>query len=216
MKKDYYQILGVPKNASAEEIKKAYRKLAMQYHPDRNPGREEWANQKFKEINEAYSVLGNEEKRKQYDMYGTTGNFQDIFSSADTRSTFEDLIRDFMGAGLNTDFMDNIFGNIFKNKGVNFKVYTMGLGKNGFGTIDLSDLFGNKTEKRSTRDVTYEITITREQAEKGLEKDLKRNGKKLRVKIPPGTKDKTRIRLRNARKITDGVPGDIYIRVLVK
>lgn len=216
MKKDYYQILGVHKNASTEEIKKAYRKLAMQYHPDRNPGKEEWANQKFKEINEAYSVLGNEEKRKQYDMYGTTGSFQDIFSSADTRSTFEDLLRDFMGAGLNTDFIDGIFGDLFKNKGVNFKVYTMGLGKNGFSTIDLSDLFGGKTGKHSTRDVTYEITITREQAEKGLEKDLKRNGKKLRVKIPPGTKDRTRIRLRNARTITDGVPGDIYIRVIVK
>ena len=58
MAKDYYQILGVPRNASQNEIKKAYRKLAMQYHPDRNPGKEKWANERFKEINEAFSVLG--------------------------------------------------------------------------------------------------------------------------------------------------------------
>jgi len=64
MAKDYYRILGVPGNASDGEIKKAYRKLAMQYHPDRNPGKEEWANEKFKEINEAYGVLGDPQKRK--------------------------------------------------------------------------------------------------------------------------------------------------------
>ena len=65
--KDYYKILGLSNNASQDEIKKAYRKLAMQYHPDRNHGKEEWANEKFKEINEAFSVLGDPEKRRQYD-----------------------------------------------------------------------------------------------------------------------------------------------------
>ena len=64
MAKDYYQILGVPKNVSQDEIKKAYRKLAMQYHPDRNPGKEQWANDRFKEINEVFSVLGDPDKRK--------------------------------------------------------------------------------------------------------------------------------------------------------
>ena len=66
MPKDYYQILGIPRIATDEQIKKAYRKLAMQYHPDRNPGKEKWANEKFKEINEAYAVLGDPKKRKQY------------------------------------------------------------------------------------------------------------------------------------------------------
>ena len=65
--KDYYEILGVSNNASDNDIKKAYRKLAMQYHPDLNHGKEEWANDKFKEINEAYSVLSDDEKRHQYD-----------------------------------------------------------------------------------------------------------------------------------------------------
>ena len=63
--KDYYQTLSVPKAATDEEIKKAYRKCALEYHPDRNPGKEKWANEKFKEVNEAFSVLGDPEKRKQ-------------------------------------------------------------------------------------------------------------------------------------------------------
>ena len=67
MAKDYYRILGVPRNANGEQIKKAYRKLAMKYHPDRNPGNEKWANEKFKEINEAFEVLGDEQKKRQYD-----------------------------------------------------------------------------------------------------------------------------------------------------
>jgi len=66
--KDYYKILGVSKNSSEEEIKKAYKKLALQYHPDKNPGNKE-AEEKFKEINEAYEVLGDPEKRKKYDEW---------------------------------------------------------------------------------------------------------------------------------------------------
>lgn len=220
MKKDYYSILGITKDASNEHIKKAYRKLAMQYHPDRNPGKEQWANEKFKEINEAYGVLGDPVKRRQYDSFGTTGNPGDIFSSSFTRSTFEDLMRDYKGAGLNVDFMDNIFGQLFKNLGFSFHVYTSGFetgrGESGgaYG-IGLDQIF-QKTKHQQNKDVTYEIFITAEQAAQGLEKDLKRKGKKLRVKIPSDTKNGTRIRLRNARKITDGTDGDILVRVKVK
>ena len=124
MAKDYYRILGIAKNASGEQIKKAYRKLAMQYHPDRNPGKEEWANKKFKEINEAFSVLGDPGKRKQYDQFGTVGNVSDIFGSTFTRSTFEDVMKDFGGAGLGFDFLDNVFGGFTdKEKGFSFKVF---------------------------------------------------------------------------------------------
>jgi len=73
MAKEYYQILDVPRNATSEQIKKTYRKLAMQYHPDRNSSRGKWANEKFKEINEAFSVLGDPEKRRQYVQFGTMG-----------------------------------------------------------------------------------------------------------------------------------------------
>jgi len=70
--KDYYQILGINKDASQDEIKKAFRKLALQYHPDANPNNKEEAEKKFKEINEAYQTLSDEGKRKQYDMFGSS------------------------------------------------------------------------------------------------------------------------------------------------
>jgi len=120
MAKDYYGILGLPRNASDVEIKKAYRKLAMQYHPDRNPGKEKWANEKFKEINEAYGVLGDPQKRKQYDQFGTVGEIGDVFSSPFTRTTFEEMMKDFGGAGLRFDFLDDIFGDFLNCRGSSF------------------------------------------------------------------------------------------------
>jgi curved DNA-binding protein len=215
---DYYQVLGVPRNATAEQIKKAYRKLAMQYHPDRNPGKEKWANEKFKEINEAFSVLGDPEKRRQYDQFGTVGNIGDIFGSPYTRTTFEDLMKDFGGSGLRFDFLDDIFGDALKGRRGNFsfKIYSSGGGSPR--GVRLEDIFGQMQPppSRPQPEVRYEITITREQAARGLEKDLKRKGKKLRVKIPAGVKTGTKVRLRNARRITDGQPGDIIILVKVK
>ena len=225
MAKDYYQILGVPKNATEEQIKKAYRKLAMQYHPDRNPGKENWANERFKEINEAFGVLGDPEKRKQYDQFGTVGNIGDIFGSPYTRTTFEDLMRDFGGSGLRFDFLDDIFGEVLKGRkgSFSFKVYSGGFGGPrgaGFKTprrINLEEIFAQaQAQPPRQREVSYEITITKDQAAKGVEKDLTRKGKKLRVKIPAGVKTGTKVRLRNARRITDGQPGDIMILVKVK
>ena len=219
--KDYYRILGVPRSASDEDIKKAYRKLAMQYHPDRNAGKEDWANDKFKEINEAYAVLGNPEKRGQYDQFGTIGNIDDIFSSRATHTTFEDLMRDFGGAGLRFDFLDNVFGDFLKGR--NFTFRTFGRGRGGPGRVEfnvppgsnLAEIFG-RPRRPPRRNVSYEITITKEQATKGLEKDLKRGGRKLRVKIPAGVKTGSKVRLRNARQVTDGQSGDIVIKVKVK
>lgn len=221
MAKDYYQILGVPRNATSEQIKKAYRKLAMQYHPDRNPGKEQWANEKFKEINESFSVLGDPQKRRQYDQFGTVGNIGDIFGSPFTRTTFQDLMRDFGGSGLGFDFLDNIFGDVLKGRGFSFRTFSRGFGgPRGIrfeapGGIDLEEIFG-RPQRPVRQDVRYEITISGEQAAKGLEKDLVRKGKKLRVKIPAGVRSGTRVKLRNARQITDGQPGDIIILVKVE
>lgn len=220
MAKDYYRILGVPRNATQEQIKKAYRKLALQHHPDRNPGKEKWANEKFKEINEAFSILGDPQKRQQYDQFGTAGNVGDIFGSPFTRTTFEDLMKDFGGSGLGFDFLDNIFGDMLKGRGFSFRVFNRGFGEQrgarfeAPGGINLEEIFG-RAQRPPSRDVRYEIAVTGEQAARGLEKDLVRKGKKLRVKIPAGVKNGNRVKLRNARQITDGQPGDIIILVKV-
>ena len=223
MAKDYYQILGVPKTASQEQIKKVYRKLAMQFHPDRNPGKEQWANDKFKEINEAFGVLGDPQKRQQYDQFGTVGNIGDIFGSPFTRTTFEDLMKDFRGSGLGFDFLDNIFGDMSKGRGCSFRTFSRGSGGRGRvhfeapGGINLEEIFGQPKPQPARRpEVRYEVAITGEQAAQGLEKDLVRRGKKLRVKIPAGVRNGSRVKLRNARQVTDGQPGDIIIVVRVK
>lgn len=102
MAKDYYDVLGVPKTASADQIKKAYRELALKLHPDRN--KDKGAVEKFKEVNEAYAVLGDPEKRKQYDSYGPAG-FSQKFSEEDIfrGSNVEDMLRE-MGINLNFGF----------------------------------------------------------------------------------------------------------------
>ena len=222
-KKDYYEILGVPRSASDEDIKKAYRKLAMEFHPDRNPGKEKWANEKFKAINEAYGVLGNPDKRKQYDQFGTTGDASDVFGNQATSATFEDLMKEFGGQGLGYDFLDNVFGDFLRGRSFSFRQYGRpgGSGRIIFNVPDdrnVEDVFtqGQAGARYRNADANYEITITKQQAQKGMEKDLVRNGRRLRVKIPARIKSGTRIRLRNARATTDDVPGDIYIKVLVK
>jgi len=133
--KDYYQILSVPENASDQEIKGAFRKLAFKYHPDTNPGNEKQAEERFKEINEAYAVLGDKAKRQQYDLarkaqfvgagyrgfqYSQQDIFRGIFSN---QAMFDELSRMFAQAGLrfDQDFLNRVF---FKGQGVIFQFYT--------------------------------------------------------------------------------------------
>jgi curved DNA-binding protein len=218
MAKDYYVILGVPRNASDVEIKKAYRKLAMQHHPDRNPGKEKWANEKFKEINEAYGVLGDPQKRKQYDQFGTVGNIGDIFGSPFTRTTFEEMMKDFGGAGLRFDFLDDIFGDFLKGRGSSFSFRSGRPGRARFEVwpgqeINLDEIFGQAHRPRA---VHYELAISREEASQGVKKILKRRGKRLEVRIPAGVRTGAVVRYRNALQTSDGSPGDILIKVIVK
>ena len=144
--RDYYSILGVSERASHEEIKHAFRKLAMKYHPDRNLGNEKWAEEKFKEINESYAVLGDELKRREYDRmrqagfagYGAqyTGGryysqeqvFEDAFANP---YLFQELARMFQEAGLRFDerFVDNLF---FSGKGFTFAFSGQPPGKDWF------------------------------------------------------------------------------------
>src|SRR5690349_22813294 len=103
-KRDYYEVLGVPKNASKDDIKNSYRKLALQYHPDRNKAH--GAEEKFKEISEAYAVLSDEEKRKRYDTYGHVGA-EEVFRGSE--ANFDEVFKD-MGFGGFRDIFDQIFG----------------------------------------------------------------------------------------------------------
>jgi len=105
--KDYYDILGVSKGATEEDLKKAYRKLAMKYHPDRNPGNKE-AEEKFKEISEAYAILSDPQKRAQYDQFGTTEGFGADFDIGDI---FSRVFGDFFGRG-----QEDIFGDFFGHR----------------------------------------------------------------------------------------------------
>ena len=134
--KDYYQTLGVPDNATQEEIKRAFRKLAFKYHPDTNPGNEKQAEEKFKEINEAYGVLGDKDKRQQYDFarkagigydagyrgfqYSQQDIFRDTFSN---QAMFDELNRMFAQAGLrfDQDFLNRVF---FEGSGFIFQFFT--------------------------------------------------------------------------------------------
>lgn len=131
--KDYYDILGVPKDADTVQIKSAFRRLAFEYHPDKNPGNEYQAAERFKAINEAYSILGDSMKRRQYDAYrsgpftrtGTDRDFQGAYTSQEEifrqafadGSLFDDLNRMFAQGGLrfDTDFLNRVF---FSGQGV--------------------------------------------------------------------------------------------------
>jgi curved DNA-binding protein len=222
MAKDYYGILGVTRNASDAEIKKAYRKLAMQHHPDRNPGKEKWANEKFKEINEAYGVLGDPQKRRQYDQFGTVGNIGDIFGSPFTATTFEEMIKDFGGAGLRFDFLDDIFGDFLKGRGGSFSFRSFGgrpgrvifEGRPG-QEINMDEIFGQARGPRRP-EVRYELSISQKEALQGAKKILRRRGKRLEVRIPAGVRTGSVVKLSNALQASDGLPGDILIKVIVR
>lgn len=237
--KDYYQILGVPKGASQAEIKKAFRKLAFQHHPDRNPGREREAAERFKEISEAYGVLGDENKRRQYDRGGPfAGAYSqdDIFRQTfNNRATYEDLERMFAQAGLrfDRDFLNNMF---FSGRGFAYRAYPadanvsnykpgwlerqLNKAAAGMSRFVLKRLFGLKIEPPVVLDKHLEIEIKRREADEGGEKKIsyKRNGrrKKLAVKIPAGIKSGTKIRLRGMGDQKDRKSGDLYLHVKIK
>jgi curved DNA-binding protein len=204
--KDYYDILGVNKKASDEEIKRAYRKLAMKYHPDRNPNKKE-AEERFKEINEAYAVLSDKEKRKQYDTFGAEG-FRQRFSQ-------EDIFRGF-------DF-DEILSGLFGGRGR--REFRFG----GRGGFDFGDIFAGQGGYQDTgrmpqkgEDVLYELSISLEEAASGGEKRVsyRKNGRieEVSVKIPRGIPSGKKLRLagKGMQGRNGGPPGDLYLQISVR
>jgi molecular chaperone DnaJ len=151
-KRDYYEVLGVQKNASKEEIKNVYRKLALQYHPDRNkdPG----AEQKFKDISEAYAVLSDDEKRKHYDVYGHVGA-EEAFRGSE--ANFEEVFRD-AGFGGFRDIFEQMFG----RRGGGF-----------FGGDDLFGFgFGGGGGRRRGQDIIYDMELTLEDVLHGRKEEV--------------------------------------------
>ncbi len=198
--KDYYKLLDVPRTSSQEEISRAYKKLARQYHPDLNPG-DAGAEEKFKDINEAYEVLKDGEKRKLYDQLGPHWKDGQQFQGA---PGFENFHFNFGGAGGSSagdfsDFFETLFGGARQG--------------GGFG----ADPFGGfSSRSRRGRDIEAELPLTLEEAYKGGEKTFSLGGaegqRTLRVNIPAGVRDGGKMRL--AGQGRPGNPaGDLFLTI---
>lgn len=199
MAKDYYAVLGVPKDSTAEAIKKAYRKLALKYHPDKNPG-DKKAEEKFKEITEAYAVLSDAEKRKQYDQFGESG-FHQRYSQEDIFRGFDvgDIFREF---GFGTD---DIFSHVF-----------------GGGAGARATFHSGRPRTIKGQDFVMRLTIPLRQAILGGERriDFRRDGRAehLQVRIPSGveTGQKLRVGGKGGASPTGGPPGDLFLEIEVE
>lgn len=200
MAKDYYAALGLDKNASQAEIKKAYRKLAQKYHPDKNPD-DKAAEERFKEISEAYAVLSDPEKKKKYDTYGDESFHQhysqeDIFRGAD----FGDIFKEF---DLGGDIFSQIFGSRAGGAGTGRATY----GRGGFQTRG--------------PDYSLKVRIPFRQAVLGGERRISYKGERgdeqLNVRIPAGAETGSRLRVpkKGGASPTGGPPGDLMLEITV-
>jgi curved DNA-binding protein len=213
--RDYYKILGVDKKASEKEIKSAYRKLARKYHPDVNPDNPQ-AEAKFKEVNEAYEVLGDSQKRTKYDQLGANWHrWQQAGGSASdfdwsqwasgpggqrVNIRYEDL-NDIFGGGDSSfsDFFTSIFGGLGGRPGG---------AANGFRT---------RTRAQTGQDLEQEVEISLAEAYHGGSRLLSKDGRRLQVKIPKGARTGTKVRMRGEGQASfgGGQAGDLYLKVKV-
>jgi curved DNA-binding protein len=249
--KDYYSILGVPENAGDQEIKKAFRKLAFKHHPDTNPGNEKQAEERFKEINEAYAVLGDKIKRQQYDL-ARKGGFagagygdyrysqQDIFRDAfSNQATIDELARMFAQAGLRFDpeFLNRVFftgGSGFRFHSASSqsgqRVYTYKPNwferqlikvVNKISSFVFRKLLGADFYPLDRRSLDFhtELELSADEAAGGGEKEINykrgNRNKKIMVKIPPGVKSGTRIRLKGMGLTDNKKSGDLYLHIKI-
>jgi len=204
--KDYYKILGVSKKASQEEIKKAYRKLAMKYHPDKNQG-DAKAEARFKEVSEAYEVLGNAENRKKYDQLGA--NWKHYEKN---------------GAYANQGFGHGQYGGYYSGGtgGINMDDLFSGGGFSDFFKTFFGGSFGGGGQSRTSRDVrgadySTKLTITLLEAYNGTERMIDVKGRTIKVKVGRGVKDgqKLRVKGKGGSSAAGGSSGDLYIQVVV-
>ncbi len=219
--KDYYKILGVDRDADEQEIKRAYRKLALKYHPDKNPD-DQSAEERFKEINEAYEVLGDADKRAKYDQLGSsyrqwerTGGRPGDFdwsqwaggrgAPGGVRVEFGD-IGDVFGGGF-SDFFNSIFAGGRPGGGGFGGAQT---GPGGFGGRQAAG------QRMRGRDLQQSVSITLDEAYHGTTRIVRRNGHNLEVSIPPGARTGTKVRLSGQGEAAAGQAGDLYLVVDVQ
>jgi curved DNA-binding protein len=225
-KRDYYEVLGVKKTASEEEIKKAFRKLAMKHHPDRNPGNKQ-AEERFKEINEAYAVLSDKQKRQQYDQFGPTGFSQrysqeDIFRGFDISDLLKDLGFSFGRAGGG--------GRRGRTQYGGFEDLFGGSGRGQAGgaqTGDFRDIFsgGGYQDQgpfgQKGQDINSELRLSFEEAARGAEKRVRfskgNRVEEVSVKVPAGIESGKKLRLagKGMEGPGGGQAGDLYLKVNV-
>jgi curved DNA-binding protein len=225
-KRDYYEVLGVKKTATEEEIKKAYRKLAMKHHPDRNPGNKQ-SEERFKEINEAYAVLSDKQKRQQYDQFGPSGFSQrysqeDIFRGFDISDLLKDLGFSFGRAGGG--------GRRGRTQYGGFEDLFGGSGRGPSGgsqTGDFRDIFsgGGYQDQgpygQKGQDINSELHLSFEEAARGTEKKVRfSKGNRIEevaVKVPAGIESGKKLRLagKGMEGAGGGQTGDLYLKVNV-
>jgi curved DNA-binding protein len=209
--KDYYKILGVDKDATDAEIKKIYRQLAKQYHPDKNPG-DKAAEERFKEISEAYGVIGDKEKRKDYDRlasnyraYQQTGRGGDWFSN-------------FQNQGGQSNNFEGTFSDLFNNMGYK-DIFSSIFG--GGQSQSQHPFSGRKSSRTNSvkrgEDMEVELPLSLEEIFSGGEKEISVEGKKIAVKIPRGIDEGKKLRLKyqapTGRYGAD--KGDLYLKIKI-
>jgi len=205
---DYYKTLGVPKNASQEDIKKAYRKLARKFHPDVNPNDKE-AHKKFQQINEANEVLSDPDKRKKYDQYGENWKHADQFEQARQQQQ--------QGGGGFGGFGGGGFGNFGGGE------YTYSSGDEGGFSDFFESLFGGGRGRRSQpkyrgQDYNAELQLTLTDAYTTHKQTLTINGKNVRITIPAGIENGQKIKLKGygGAGVNGGPNGDLYITFILR
>jgi molecular chaperone DnaJ len=186
LEKDYYGTLGVAKNASQQEIKKAFRGLARDSHPDNNPG-DKTAESRFKEINEAYDTVGDEETRKEYDHARELGYFVGEPGGGQQHVRVEDLFRGQAGSG------QDVFG----------------------GFQDL--FTGGRRQPRKGQDIGGSVSLSFHEAIQGATRELVVDGVKVKVRIPKGVSSGTKVRVagKGGQGVNGGPPGDLYVEAMV-
>jgi curved DNA-binding protein len=209
---DYYQVLGVDRKASTKDIRKAYRKLARQYHPDVNPGNNE-AEEKFKQINEAYEVLSDDDKRKKYDQLGSSYQQWQRMGGQPGGYDWSQWSTGGQPGGFRVEYAD------FGEGGDSFSDFFRTIFGGGFGG-------GTRTETRQRtsrqaikgQDLEVNAEITLEEAFAGTTRTIQYGQRQLTVKIPAGAQTGTRVRLKGQGEAgyAGGIAGDLFVVVVVQ